>query len=105
MRESTQEFFLKHNTSTLPLYLFIIEKKKKCRGRGSRALLKWFRDGVLIHDASYHVAVQLEGPEVDTFFRFLLQVFPKSSHSAFLTEEVAFQYNWHRYYLRLHGIN
>jgi len=35
-----------------------------CRGRGSRALLKWFKHGVLIHDASYHVAVQLEGPEV-----------------------------------------
>ncbi|GLU16742.1 hypothetical protein SLE2022_331580 [Rubroshorea leprosula] len=33
------------------------------RGRGSRALLKWFKEGVLIHDASYHVAVQLEGPE------------------------------------------
>jgi hypothetical protein len=35
-----------------------------CRGRGSRALLKWFKQGVLVHDASYHVAVQLEGPEV-----------------------------------------
>ncbi|XP_015890689.3 ribonucleases P/MRP protein subunit POP1 isoform X2 [Ziziphus jujuba] len=35
----------------------------ECRGRGSRALLKWFRHNVLIHDASYHVAVQLEGPE------------------------------------------
>ncbi|KAG6653180.1 hypothetical protein CIPAW_05G057800 [Carya illinoinensis] len=33
------------------------------RGRGSRAVLKWFRQGVLVHDASYHVAVQLEGPE------------------------------------------
>ncbi|PON84270.1 Ribonuclease P/MRP, subunit POP [Trema orientale] len=32
-------------------------------GRGSRALLKCFRNGVLIHDASYYVAVQLEGPE------------------------------------------
>ncbi|XP_062087610.1 ribonucleases P/MRP protein subunit POP1 isoform X2 [Humulus lupulus] len=32
-------------------------------GRGSRALLKWFRNAVLIHDASYNVAVQLEGPE------------------------------------------
>lgn len=35
-----------------------------CRGRGSRALLKRFRDGVLIHDASYYGAIQLEGPEV-----------------------------------------
>lgn len=33
------------------------------RGRGSRALLKWFKQDVLIHDASYHVSVQLEGPE------------------------------------------
>ncbi|KAJ8899138.1 hypothetical protein K2173_011135 [Erythroxylum novogranatense] len=33
------------------------------RGRGSRALLKWFREGVLVHDASYCIAVQLEGPE------------------------------------------
>ncbi|XP_050369059.1 ribonucleases P/MRP protein subunit POP1 isoform X2 [Argentina anserina] len=33
------------------------------RGRGSRAVLKWFKDGVLAHDASYHVAVQLEGTE------------------------------------------
>ncbi|KAK7852680.1 hypothetical protein CFP56_038297 [Quercus suber] len=30
---------------------------------GSRALLKWFKQEVLIHDASYHVPVQLEGPE------------------------------------------
>lgn len=33
------------------------------RGRGSRALLKWYKQGVVIHDASYHFAVQLEGPE------------------------------------------
>uniref|UniRef100_A0A5B6YLK6 Uncharacterized protein n=1 Tax=Davidia involucrata TaxID=16924 RepID=A0A5B6YLK6_DAVIN len=33
------------------------------RGRGSRALLKWSKHGVLIHDASYWSAVQLEGPE------------------------------------------
>ncbi|KAL9360301.1 hypothetical protein Peur_048424 [Populus x canadensis] len=33
------------------------------RGRGSRALLKWYRDGAVVHDASYHTAVQLEGPE------------------------------------------
>ncbi|KAG7015159.1 Ribonucleases P/MRP protein subunit POP1 [Cucurbita argyrosperma subsp. argyrosperma] len=33
------------------------------RGKGSRALLKWYNDGVLIHDASYYVPVQLEGPE------------------------------------------
>lgn len=45
-----------------------------CRGRGSRALLKWFKSGVLVHDASYHVAVQLEGAEVITSSS-LLQAF------------------------------
>ncbi|XP_048430350.1 LOW QUALITY PROTEIN: ribonucleases P/MRP protein subunit POP1-like [Pyrus x bretschneideri] len=38
------------------------------RGRGSRAVLEWFRDGVLVHDAIYHVAIQLEGPEVGICF-------------------------------------
>ncbi|KAG8371259.1 hypothetical protein BUALT_Bualt13G0069000 [Buddleja alternifolia] len=33
------------------------------RGRGSRALLKKLKHGVLLHDASYYGAVQLEGPE------------------------------------------
>ncbi|XP_031373046.1 uncharacterized protein LOC116189756 isoform X2 [Punica granatum] len=33
------------------------------RGRGSRALLKRCREGVVVHDASYHLAVQLDGPE------------------------------------------
>ncbi|KAA8538566.1 hypothetical protein F0562_028240 [Nyssa sinensis] len=33
------------------------------RGKGSRALLKWLKHGVLVHDASYWSAVQLEGPE------------------------------------------
>ncbi|GAA0157291.1 endoribonuclease [Lithospermum erythrorhizon] len=34
------------------------------RGRGSRALLKKLKCGVLVHDASYYSAVQLEGPEL-----------------------------------------
>lgn len=33
------------------------------RGRGSRALLKWYKQGAVVHDASYYGAVQLEGPE------------------------------------------
>ncbi|XAR58367.1 Ribonuclease P [Bertholletia excelsa] len=33
------------------------------RGRGSRALLKRFKDGVLMHDASSYGAVQLEGQQ------------------------------------------
>ncbi|KAF8394676.1 hypothetical protein HHK36_020892 [Tetracentron sinense] len=46
------------------------------RGRGSRALLKWFRNGALIHDASYCCAVQLEGPEacISFFFDSLLSI-------------------------------
>ncbi|KAK7269596.1 hypothetical protein RIF29_22329 [Crotalaria pallida] len=33
------------------------------RGKGSRALLKRLKQGVLVHDASYYTAIQLEGPE------------------------------------------
>lgn len=33
------------------------------RGRGSRALLKQLKGGVLVHDTSYCSAVQLEGPQ------------------------------------------
>ncbi|GMH02302.1 hypothetical protein Nepgr_004141 [Nepenthes gracilis] len=33
------------------------------RGRGSRALLKWYKQGAVVHDASYYSAVQLAGPE------------------------------------------
>ncbi|KAL5172120.1 Ribonucleases P/MRP protein subunit POP1 [Glycine soja] len=33
------------------------------RGKGSRVLLKRLKQGVLVHDASYYTAVQLEGPE------------------------------------------
>lgn len=43
------------------------------RGMGSRSLLKKFRDGVLIHDASYHGAVQLEGPQ-DSLVHMLARV-------------------------------
>lgn len=44
------------------------------RGMGSRALLKKFRDGVLIHDASYYGAVQLEGPQ-DSLINMLATIF------------------------------
>ncbi|EOA26584.1 hypothetical protein CARUB_v10022645mg [Capsella rubella] len=52
------------------------------RGRGSRDVLKQSRQGVLIHDASYHIAVQLEGPEVSllSILNMLLEPSP-SSHS------------------------
>ncbi|KAL6535048.1 hypothetical protein OROMI_026422 [Orobanche minor] len=43
------------------------------RGRGSRALLKKLRHGVLVHDASYYASVQMEGPE-DTLMSVLSSV-------------------------------
>ncbi|KAI3459664.1 hypothetical protein Pfo_016327 [Paulownia fortunei] len=43
------------------------------RGRGSRALLKKLKHGVLVHDASYYGSVQLEGPE-DTLMSVLSSV-------------------------------
>ncbi|XLV03537.1 hypothetical protein S245_017874, partial [Arachis hypogaea] len=33
------------------------------RGKGSRAVLKRLKRGVVVHDASYYTAVQVEGPE------------------------------------------
>lgn len=38
-----------------------------CSGKGSRAVLKRLKEGVLVHDASYYTAIQLEGPEVVYF--------------------------------------
>ncbi|XP_076910316.1 ribonucleases P/MRP protein subunit POP1-like isoform X2 [Bidens hawaiensis] len=32
-------------------------------GKGSRALLKWIKNGTLVHDASYYNAVQLQGSQ------------------------------------------
>ncbi|KAB2611987.1 hypothetical protein D8674_020019 [Pyrus ussuriensis x Pyrus communis] len=59
------------------------------RGRGSRAVLKWFRDGVLVHDASYHVAIQLEGPE-DSLLSVLgmVMVSPPSTRSENVSRSV-----------------
>ncbi|CAK7348448.1 unnamed protein product [Dovyalis caffra] len=37
-------------------------------GRGSRALLKWYRDRAVVHDGSYYTAIQLEGPEASITF-------------------------------------
>ncbi|RID65476.1 hypothetical protein BRARA_D00666 [Brassica rapa] len=52
------------------------------RGRGSRDILNKSRQGVLVHDASYHIAVQLEGPEGSllSILNMLLEPSP-SSHS------------------------
>nr|XP_027114112.1 uncharacterized protein LOC113732501 [Coffea arabica] len=43
------------------------------RGKGSKALLKKSKQGVLVHDSSYYSAVQLEGPE-DLLLLILSQV-------------------------------
>lgn len=62
-----------------PFFFFPI--KQQLRGRGSRAVLKWFKDGVLAHDASYDVAIQLEGTEAGIYclsyqYLILLSFFP-----------------------------
>lgn len=36
-----------------------------CSGRGSRAVLKWLKNGTIVHDASYFIPIQLDGPEVE----------------------------------------
>ncbi|XP_078180291.1 ribonucleases P/MRP protein subunit POP1-like [Carex rostrata] len=42
------------------------------RGRGSRAVLKLLQNGTLVHDASYYLPIQLEGPQASIFFFFFL---------------------------------
>ncbi|OVA02515.1 Ribonuclease P/MRP [Macleaya cordata] len=42
---------------------FYLPQGLQGRGKGSRALLRLFENGALVHDASYLCAVQLEGPE------------------------------------------
>nr|KYP51607.1 Ribonucleases P/MRP protein subunit POP1 [Cajanus cajan] len=48
------------------------------RGKGSRALLKRLKQGVLVHDASYYIAIQLEGLE-DSLMSVLRMVLEPSS--------------------------
>ncbi|TVU23492.1 hypothetical protein EJB05_25863, partial [Eragrostis curvula] len=38
-------------------------EKSSCSGRGSRSVLKRLKNGTVIHDASYFVPIQLDGPE------------------------------------------
>ncbi|KAK2649121.1 hypothetical protein Ddye_016610 [Dipteronia dyeriana] len=52
------------------------------RGRGSRAVLRWFKQEVLVHDASDHIAVQLEGQE-DSIRLILQMVLVPSPSSLF----------------------
>ncbi|XP_057719742.1 ribonucleases P/MRP protein subunit POP1 [Arachis stenosperma] len=51
------------------------------RGKGSRALLKRLKQGVVVHDASYYTAVQVEGPEesLASLLRMVLVPFPETS--------------------------
>ncbi|KAK8464350.1 hypothetical protein PHAVU_011G184700 [Phaseolus vulgaris] len=52
------------------------------RGKGSRALLKRLKQGVLVHDASYCTAIQLEGPEdsLMSVLRLVLEPSPATTH-------------------------
>ncbi|KAI3933015.1 hypothetical protein MKX01_006964 [Papaver californicum] len=59
-------------------------------GRGSRALLRWFKRGTVVHDASYHCPVQLEGPE-DSLMSILRMVFvPTPSESTSILSGVRY---------------
>ncbi|KAI6690640.1 hypothetical protein NL676_027468 [Syzygium grande] len=61
-RLRTHVWYAKRFTMT-KLWGFYLPLGLLGRGRGSRALLKRYKQGVVIHDASYHFAVQLEGSE------------------------------------------
>ena len=43
-----------------------------CSGRGSRAILKQLKNGTVVHDASYFIPIQLDGPEVEVIIFLLL---------------------------------
>ncbi|KOM38058.1 hypothetical protein LR48_Vigan03g144000 [Vigna angularis] len=62
------------------------------RGKGSRALLKRLREGVLVHDASYYTALQLEGPEdsLISVLRSILEPSPTSTHPDSLISGVTY---------------
>lgn len=42
---------------------FVLPVGPQGSGRGSRAVLKWLQNGTVVHDASYFIPIQLEGPE------------------------------------------
>uniref|UniRef100_A0ACD6A0Q1 Uncharacterized protein n=1 Tax=Avena sativa TaxID=4498 RepID=A0ACD6A0Q1_AVESA len=42
---------------------FVLPVGAQGRGRGSRAILKWLKNGTVVHDASYFIPIQLDGPE------------------------------------------
>ncbi|MCL7030627.1 hypothetical protein MKW94_017671 [Papaver nudicaule] len=59
-------------------------------GRGSRALLKWFKRGTVVHDASYHCPVQLEGPEDSLMSILRMVLVPTPSESTFILSGVSY---------------
>ncbi|KOM49660.1 hypothetical protein LR48_Vigan08g048700 [Vigna angularis] len=62
------------------------------RGKGSRALLKRLKEGVLVHDASYYTALQLEGPEdsLISVLRSVLEPSPTTTHPDSLISGVTY---------------
>uniref|UniRef100_A0A0D9XV99 Uncharacterized protein n=1 Tax=Leersia perrieri TaxID=77586 RepID=A0A0D9XV99_9ORYZ len=71
---------------------FVLPIGAQGRGRGSRAVLKWLKNGTVVHDASYFTPVELEGPEDSllTIVRKVLHPSPgdKSPGSKLLHDQV-----------------
>ncbi|CAN6200730.1 unnamed protein product [Urochloa humidicola] len=42
---------------------FVLPVGAQGRGRGSRSVLKWLNYGTIVHDASYFIPIELDGPE------------------------------------------
>ncbi|KAI3968273.1 hypothetical protein MKX01_018576 [Papaver californicum] len=59
-------------------------------GRGSRALLRWFKCGTVVHDASYHCPVQLEGPEDSLMSILRMVLIPTPSESTCILSGVRY---------------
>ncbi|XP_026413202.1 ribonucleases P/MRP protein subunit POP1-like [Papaver somniferum] len=59
-------------------------------GRGSRALLKWFKRGTVVHDASYYCPVQLEGPEDSLMSILRMVLVPTPSESTSILSGVCY---------------
>ncbi|XP_055830492.1 ribonucleases P/MRP protein subunit POP1 [Solanum dulcamara] len=78
-RLRTHLWYAKRFTMT-KLWGFHLPLGVQGRGRGSRALLKKLKGGVLVHDASYCSAIQLEGPQ-DLLLSILKTVLVPSPYS------------------------
>ncbi|XP_074368379.1 ribonucleases P/MRP protein subunit POP1-like isoform X1 [Apium graveolens] len=58
------------------------------KGRGSRSIMKSLRDGVVVHDASYCSAVQLEGPEENLLSILSTVLVPSEADSEVLSRKI-----------------